>query len=86
MSTESPAKVEAYVATPRQPLSGGDATVIVALIIFILGWVGGMLLAYRSLLGDTKLGIIGTILIGCLVYWPAFWAGGVISRLVGKKN
>jgi ABC-type dipeptide/oligopeptide/nickel transport system permease component len=65
--------------TEHRQLSVGDAVAIIALLIFIVGWI---ILWTHGVddgeLEDRTTTFVWLAIIGC----PSFWAGGLISRIV----
>lgn len=76
-------------ATPvRRQLSGGDAVVIIGLLLFIPIWVGGWLwgLVATDSLTDTSVKWYVWVVITIAIVGPALWAADVIKHITGKDD
>lgn len=62
-------------------LSGGDAVVVVVLLLFICGWPLGVFWHLDPSVTD-DLDRWGTVALAALILWPPLWAGRLITRIV----
>jgi hypothetical protein len=74
---------------PVRQLSGGDAGVVIGLLVFILAWVGGCVwgLVVTTDSADYKdiEWWVAAIMI-FIVVGPALWASNMIKHIIGKED
>ena len=75
--------------TAKRPrgLTVGDAIVVIALLVFVLGWVGGWIWVIghdhnpKDHIDDWA-----TIWLFIIIGWPAIWAGSKVSDIIERGH